>query len=175
VNKAFIFCLFCFLFPVVSQAQKFEIERRVSAKDIPAGIPELLEERFPERRRVKYYKEQSDQGLFFEAKFCLEKSLFSVKFFPDGSLKNIERKIPFKAIPADIAANMQEGLEGYFLRSRIVKVQEQLENSLVVGYEMEIKGKSKDHLGLFEAYFDSSGNLKNIRTIENPPNDFMFF
>ncbi len=167
--------VFLFLYPGLLSAQKVEVEKRVPAKEAPSPMQEFLEEKYPEMRRLKYYEERNESGRFLEAKFCYQKSRYSVKFTPEGQLVDTERKVKFRRIPAEAARRINEQLEAEFQRHKVVKTQEILENGQVVGYELEIKGKRENELGFFEGQFDAAGRQESLRTIEQPPNDFLFF
>lgn len=156
-------------------AQKIEIERRISIDSLPSQMLLFLEKEYPEKRKEKYYQEQNEEGTFYEAKFDFNDFLYSVKFYPDGRLYDTERKIKFAAIPKTLRRRMTQVLEEQLLRSRVVKVQEILEAGKLTGYEVEVKGKSKEHIGYFELTFNAEGRLETLETIEQRPNDFLFF
>ncbi|MCO6479253.1 MAG: hypothetical protein J5I94_21640 [Phaeodactylibacter sp.] len=166
---------FLLLMPTCLPAQKIEVEKRVPSKEAPTPMIQFLQEKYPEMRQLKYYEERNESGRFFEAKFCYQKSRYSVKFTPEGQLVDTERKVKFKRIPAEAAGRINEQLEAEFQRHKVVKTQEILENGQVVGYELEIKGKRENELGFFEGQFDAAGRKESLRTIEQPPNDFLFF
>ncbi len=142
---------------------------------MPIEAMEFLNERFPVREKEKFYEEQNEEGRFYEAKFCVEKHLYSVKFKTTGELYDIERKIKFQEAPAIVRLKIEQQLDEQFKRHKIVKAQEKLEQRKVVGYEIEIKGKTEERLGYFEAQFDAKGQQESIRPIEERPNDFLFF
>lgn len=164
-----------FLFPVLLPAQKAEIEKRLPSEKAPVPMQQFLQEQYPEKRRVKYYEERNESGRFFEAKFCFEKARYSVKFTPEGELVDTERRIPYSNISAAVSGEMEKQFHAQFQRHKVVKVQEMLKNGQVTGYELEIRGKRKGKPGYFECQFDAEGRQKNIRPIEQRPNEFLFF
>lgn len=166
---------FLLLMPTYLLAQKIEVEKRVSSEEAPAPMLQFLREKYPEMRRLKYYEERNESGRFFEAKFCFEKFRYSVKFTPEGELVDTERQIPYKTIPAEVARQVEQQLSTQFQRYKVTKTQEVLKSGRAIGYELEIRGKRESELGLFEGQFDTSGKLQSLRTIERPPNDFIFF
>jgi len=163
------------LFPCLLSAQKVEVEKRVPPDKAPALIGQFLQKQYPEMRKLKYYEERNEAGRFFEAKFCFEKARYSVKFTPEGQLVDTERQIGYREIPASVFEQIEKQLDAQFQRHKVVKTQEMLENGHVAGYELEIKGKKEGKLGFFEGQFDAEGRQQSLRTIEQPPNDFLFF
>lgn len=151
------------------------MEKRVSSKEAPAPMLQFLREKYSDMRRLKYYEERNESGRFFEAKFCYRKSRYSVKFTPEGQLVDTERKIKYRNVPADVARQISQQLDAEFQRFKVVKTQEILKNEQAVGYELEIKGKRDNELGFFEGQFDAKGRQESLRTIEQQPNDFLFF
>lgn len=156
-------------------AQKIEIERRVDKEVLPDRMLEYLDRHYEDTRSTRYYLEQTEDGKFYEAKFKYRRSRYSVKFRIDGSLYDVERQLKYKELPGAARDQIEKALSDKLQRWRIVKVQERLEKGQVMGYEIEIKGKSSDHLGYFEAQFDREGKLQDLQTIEQRPNDFLFF
>ena len=167
--------LFLLLLPAGSSAQKIEIEKRISADEMPVEAMTWLEMRFPDRDRSRYYEEMSDAGRTVEAKFRHQAGRYSVEFFTDGRWKETEREVPFEDLPPAVREAINRQLEDFFRRHRVIRAQEQLTEGTVTGYELEIKGKSADHLGYFEGQFDAAGEQRRIRTVEKRPNEFLFF
>jgi hypothetical protein len=169
----YIFC-FCFLGSGLF-AQKVEVERRIKANALPDQVLEFLQKKYPDKRRIKHYEEYNEKGRFYESKFCYEEKRYSVKFDSSGQLYDIERAVKFKSLPASISQQIESHLSDHFQRYRVVKVQEQLVDGQVAGYELEAKGKASGRLGYFEFQFDTRGNQKSVRAVEKPDNDFFFF
>lgn len=174
-RTSLLIAFFFLLFPILLSAQKIEVEKRVSPEKAPAPMQQFLQEKYPEKRRVKYYEERNESGRFFEAKFCFDKWRYSVKFTPEGQLVDTERKVKFRQLPAQLSEQINRQLNEQFQRFKVVKIQEILEGGRVAGYELEIKGKKGDELGYFEGQFDAQGRQQGLRTIEQPPNDYLFF
>lgn len=156
-------------------AQKIEREHRVDQEVLPGRMLEHLKEAYPKKRRVRYYLEENESGTFYEAKFKYEGYLYSVKYYKDGRLFDTEREIKSKAVPTFVRRKMESSLSERLERFKIVRVQEQLQKGKLTGYEVEVKGKSSEHLGYFETHFTEDGSFTDIRTIEQRPNDFLFF
>lgn len=171
----FIYFAIFLLLPVLASAQKVELEQRVPETKLPAGMLEMLSENYPGHKRMRYYEEQNEDGRFFEAKFCYRQSHYSVKFDTLGGLVDVERKIRFRDIPPETAGRIRESLQEYFQRYTIRKVQERLDGEQVIGYELELQGKSARTLGYFEAQYDARGENERVRTVDRKPNDFIFF
>lgn len=166
---------FLSLFPLLAGAQKIELEGRVPEKAIPSLMLENLKGSYDGFKRMRFYEERNEEGRFFEAKFCFQKSRYSVKFDTLGQLVDVERRIRFRDIPDNIAARIKQDLGQYFQHYTVRKLQERLLNGQVIGYEMELQGKSASHLGYFEAQYSPQGERERIRTMEQTPNDFIFF
>lgn len=176
--RKYLFLSILFLFlagPSELPAQKIEIERRVDKEVLPDRMLEYLDRHYEDTRRNRYYLEQTEDGKFYEAKFKYRGARYSVKFRIDGSLYDVERQVKYKELPEPAKANIEKALSERLRRWRIVKVQERLEEEQVTGYEIEVKGKSADHLGYFEVQFDRRGELQDLQTVEQRPNDFLFF
>lgn len=167
--------LLLLLLPAPGKAQKIEVERRISVEEMPAEAMTWLELHFPDRDRERYYEEKSDAGRTIEAKFRHRDRRYSIEFFTDGRWKETEREIAFGDLPFPVREVIDRQLEDFFRRYRVVRAQEQLTGGAVTGYELEIKGKSADHLGYFEGQFDAAGAQRRIRTVEKRPNEFLFF
>ena len=165
----------CLLFPWLLSAQKIEVEKRVAPSLVPMLMQQFLEKEYPGLRKLKYYEERNESGRYFEAKFCFERLRYSVKFTPEGELVDTESQIPYNTLPEEVARLVEQQLSAQFQRYKVTKTQEVLKNGRVSGYELEISGKRERELGLFEGQFDASGTLQSLRTIEQPPNNFIFF
>lgn len=163
-------------FPAFSlTAQKIEVERPVSPAQLPDSVFTFLDLRFSGRQRVNYYLERNETGLFYEVKFLLNRRRYSVKFTNAGRHVDTERIMSRRQLPEALGDAINRQLGQRLSRFRILKIQEQLKEGKVQGYELELRGKSKNHFGRFEAHFTTEGHFLDLRTMEEPPNDFLFF
>ncbi len=164
------------------QAQKYEREERVQPEDLPQAVLIYLEKAYPQRSRVRHYRELSRSGgqeelqLFFESKFRDEGWYYSVKFDSLGQLYDTERIIRPGHLPDEVEEKIEEDLGGYFQRYRIQKIQERLEeDGSVLGYEIVLRGKHNRSIGYYELQYDAAGTRLYCEPIEQSPNPFFFF
>ncbi|MCB0568889.1 MAG: hypothetical protein KDC66_03960 [Phaeodactylibacter sp.] len=166
---------FFLLLPATGYAQKIEQERRVVKEKVSLSIRKALEKDYSGHKRMRYYEERNETGRFFEAKFCYQRSRYSVKYDTLGHLVEVERKIRLRQIPAPAYGKISEYFQEHFQRYSVRKVQERLYRGNLIGYEAELQGKTAEGMGYFEVQFDTSGQLERIRPIIQTPQDFIFF
>lgn len=145
-------------------AQKMEQEKNIKEEDFPQLALKYLKDHFEGSRKIKFYQEISTDSLTYEAKFKWNKFRYSVEFFPDGRLMDIEKRIPFSSIPVEVTNNIKEKWEEDFKKYKISKCQEQSSNA-GTRYEIELKGKNEDDRALYEYLFDSNGAFIQKREI----------
>jgi hypothetical protein len=157
-------------------AQKIEVEKRVPEQEFPAVAIEWLGGHFDGRKCKRYYLESDGDTTNFEAKFKWQGECYSVEFFKNGSLKDIEKQVDFKTIPATAQAKINERFRQDFKKSKVKKVQEQtLPGQAGHRYEIEVKGKNSDGTAYFEYLFEEDGKLLKSRKILLPPNNITLY
>ncbi len=160
-----LFCLFSclFLFNTLS-AQKVEREKRVDSSEFPSLALDYLDKHFEGRRKVKLYQETSTDSITYEAKLKWNKSRYSVEFFSNGQLMDIEKLINFRDIPSFAKEKITQHWKEHFQKYKITRCQEQTSDK-GLRYEIEVNGKDKEGRALYEYLFDEKGAFIQKREI----------
>ena len=169
----FIFCLTGFSYPLLGQ-QKFEKEFRITEKEAPAKAISFIKEA-PFDRRIKWYREESNNGQSIEAKTRYRKILFSVEFDTLGNVEDVELKIPFHNITESTIKVIEAHFENDFDKWKVVKTQVQWigadkdlisqikgldpKSSFAKNFEIVVEGKSNGEFKLYEFLFSNSGEI----------------
>lgn len=160
-----LLCILASLFFLTSIfAQKIEQEKRIDPSDFPNQAMDYLEEHFSGIRKMKLYQEISTDSVTYEAKFKLNAFRYSVEFFPDGELLDIEKLIPFSTIPEPSRLKIIELWQDHFKKYKVTRCQEQT-SDLGIRYEIEVKGKNKEGRALYEYLFEADGDFVQKRKI----------
>ncbi|ADY52525.1 hypothetical protein Pedsa_1972 [Pseudopedobacter saltans DSM 12145] len=180
-------CIFSHLSPA---QEKFEKEYRINKRSAPSNATSFIDECFPDSR-IKWYREESTKGTFFEAKIRHSKTIYSIKFDQQGNLQDTERTLSFKDLPVGAQKNIRQFLERRFATYSIIKLQEQwladknIIKSLIVNgnpsghyktnYELEIRGKAGKDIDFFEFLFNQEGKLvREYKIVEKNFNNLIF-
>lgn len=155
-------------------AQKIEVEERISRPEFPAAALQYVDLEFPVKKRLKFYREFSKDSLTFEAKFIADRHQYSVEFFPDGQLIDIEKKIKFKAIPKVTRQTILEHWKQDFKKVRVVKCQEQ-KSPRGIRYEIEVRGKGEKQTAFYQYLFEANGNFVERDKIELRSSDMTLY
>lgn len=171
------------IFPFRLEAQvKFEKESRIGAADVPENAIRMLEQLEP-GTRVRWFREESERGISFEAKYRHNKSWFSIEFDSTGGFQDVEIEISEKDIPEKTFLRMRESLEMEFDKCALRKIQRQLSGpteevlkhldfpgagqGVVTRYELIVKGRADRETHLYEILFSHSGEIeRNARIIQ---------
>lgn len=167
----------------IGQAQvKSEREFRIRKTQFPIHSLEALEGHLEDARRIRYYKEIDSNATGYELKFKKKRLHYSVEFNEEGMLEDIEILIREVDIPAETLEKIHSELAGEFRKYRIRRMQQQypvrdgepvsrtirnaFQNLLLphIRYEITVAGKNKETFGQYEALFDASGKLIEMRT-----------
>ena len=159
----------------MATAQKFEMERRISKKKFPTASLNYLQEHFPEVEKIKYFLEKNrDDIIHFEAKFRYQDEYYSVEFYENGNLQDVEKKIVFGAIEQNIQSFIRNQWAADFKRYAIVKCQEQKALDKL-RYEIEVKGKNRYGTAYYEYLFESDGSFVRREMIILTPDDMVLY
>lgn len=202
-----IIFIFLFAFQVLGQENKEigvkkEIEKGIRADAFPRpGL--LFIDAFKNKKRLKFYEQNTSGELAFESKFVYEGRKFSIEFDTLGLLTNIEVEMEWEEIEKATRQRIEKGFNQNFENFRLIKIQKKwvhekdeddfdeddiaefltdfslYKNDLddmEVAYEIEISGKRPaNRPGLFEVIFDGKGNFSMMRKIELPGMDNVLF
>lgn len=188
--KTCIVCLLFFISFGLAGQTKFEKEERIKAEEFPKEAIGLLKAAsLP--KKVKYYKEQSDRGLSYEAKFKKNGTFFSVEFSSDGSLEDVEAEIG--QLPAEVQSSINQYLSNEFKKHGIKKIQRQFiiapednpstilktalanAHSPTVNYELIVRAKTDKGWQQLEMLFDANGTLLSSKKIVPAPYEHILY
>lgn len=159
--------------------EKFEREYRVSSEEIPVKARKFVQSLDPERK-VKWYREESQQGTSIEAKTRSNGLKHSIEFDTNGVLLDVE--ILINTLPKRIEVFLRSELNSKFERSKIEKVQiqfrgtkeevrTQIENfhsdviSEMVHYEVIVRTKTKKKSERYQYTINAQGKITEVLRI----------
>lgn len=174
--------LFLFLIvitPCLAFAQKRELEERIAKEEVPTNARKWIADAYELPLRLKWYLEQGDQGMSYEAKCKSDGAWHSVEFGANGELQDVEVKISQENLADSVETDILAFLEARFDRFKIHKIQLQASGNpdsvrqwvkdraaeVTIRYEIELHGKLARENTLYEALFDSEGHYLNMREI----------
>lgn len=174
----------CLLFCWVGFAQqKFEKESRIKQEDVPENARAYVESLFSDGPSVKWYREESLNGISVEGKTKQEEGIYSIKFTTEGQLLDVELTRSFDDLPQEIQEEIEDYFSDHFDRYRIKKVQVQwvgdadilrgvikrkdFDQDFQTNYEIEFSGRKDRKSNPYEALFDQEGD--HIETQEIIP------
>ena len=185
MGSAFRSWLSCLVFLAISLAGsaqvKYEQEFRVKEDQVPAEATAYLAG-IPFERKVKWFKEISQDGVSFEAKSKLRGQKFSIEFDTLGYLEDIEIDIEENEVPSASWRAINDYFLETFDKTKVEKIQKQwtgdpmkLREMLETGdevtghvtrYEIVLRGFAGGKPKLYELLFDSDGrNLKKLEIV----------
>lgn len=165
---------------VVAQ-DKEEREWRVKSKTVPKQAMDWFKDAYEIPKKVKWYKEQNETGLFYEAKLNRKKHRNSVKFSEAGEIQDIEIELKLDELESGLASAIDKRLDSISSSYRIIKLQQQwtgeaddLEDlidekekeNLTTKYEVELFIRSGKEAGYYELLFSDKGELLLKRPIK---------
>ncbi len=175
INECSFFLLFYLvLFSSFSFGQKLEIEKRIKQQDFPENALLYLEEKYGVEGKIKFYMEKSGNEQSFEAKFIRDYQKYSVEFYEDGRLMDVEIEVPYEDIPKASRSRMEKDWKEDFEKSRVRKVQKQKSDS-GLRYEVIVRGKKDKNSALYEYLFESDGQLVKSLLIVARPDDLNLY
>jgi len=122
-----VFLLFCSFYSF-SQT-KNEKESRIKFNEFPKVAQNYFKNTSTKLKRVKFYKESDGDKISFEAKFKYKKQHYSVEFYSNGVLEDIEILINKKNIPPKVLIAINHYFKTNFDKTRFIKIQKQFINS----------------------------------------------
>lgn len=157
------------------RGQKMEIEERISEKYFPKPALAFIERNYPEVNKRKLYRETSAaDSITYEAKFRSEGFLYSIEFWPDGQLLDIEKRVKFRSVPESTRRKMRDRWAADMKKFRVVKCQEQTSDA-GTRYEVEVRGKIEQQVSFFQYLFEADGTFVQKSKIILRPNDMTLY
>lgn len=188
IFTVFITCLLA-TSALLAQEVKREFEKSITRDEVPAKALEIAAPMIEDADNLRYFYEQNTGGEFYEIKLLRENRYFSIEFYQDGRLMDIEELVPLGDIREEARELIQSYFEENFRRYRLTRIQIQYSDDLPdrvvrgvmnkntddlrIRYEIEaiVKGGEEDLFGPYEFLFDEKGELLNSREIEERATD----
>jgi hypothetical protein len=130
-------------------------ERKVSEKDVPAGVIAAFKSAYPTAMIKGYAREKEKGQIFYEIESKEGDIGRDVLYKPDGSLAEIEETVGV----SDLPTAAQKVIHSKYPGATVTKAEKTTEKSAQgdkVGYEVTVRqGKKR-----FSLEFDGGGNLK---------------
>lgn len=170
--------LFLFISSSISGQSKFEKEFRIKESIVPIKALNFISE-IEQRRKVKWYREESLDGKSIEAKFNIGKTKYSIEFDTLGQIEDIEESIKLTNLDTNLNRAINNQLAYDFKKYKVIKSQRQLTGDeqqlikclkdkniqLISGYEIVLKGRKGKLVNLYEYFFNESGKIESKRKI----------
>ena len=173
--KSFVALLVLLAMPQLAMAQvKYERECRIRAEWAPRPAVSFIDS-LGIAGKVKWYSEESHEGISIEAKYRHNKTRYSIEFDTAGNVLEAEYVINRKEIPREVLLKIEATLDSLFTRWKYRKIQYHLEGSaetlfgylrnkepsdeISVSYEMVLDGKDSGMAELYEMTFDDRGKM----------------
>ena len=183
--------LLLLLLPLASFGQtKVEQETSVAAAEVPEQAVDWVNKAYPEKKRLKWYKEISNEGASYEAKLKYCGRWHSVEFSEEGQLEDVEIDHKLDELPNAFQDILQQYLQDNYQRHRVYKVQVQLSGNsqlvaeaiqagklpqLTVRYELEYFGRVQGEDETWEGLFTEDGKPLQQRKIKQSTNANLVF
>lgn len=142
----------------IIQSAFAQSDKDVDEKDVPSAMREYLTKNYKDAEDIEYYQTIENDSTFFETEFKSKGNEYNLRFFPDGSLYEIEMNIDFEDLPSTVKDNINKDLSCRFSKFKIKESQEVNPNK-ELKYEISIRGKKRRHSGYFELFYDRNGNF----------------
>lgn len=165
---------------------KFESETRVSLSEVPSQAASYMSS-IEKANKVRWYREESQLGITFEAKTRIKDFWYSIEFDSSGFFLDIEKTVHLHDLDQDLVRTIEDGFNTLFKRYRILKVQQQFLISetgfqafLRAGMDYQhleciVRGEQKGEIGNFEILLTRDGRVKEVLEVDDRPTDNMEF
>lgn len=175
--------IFWFALPFAQSQNKFEKEERISFSEVPAKAKSFFAQ-LKLDNKAKWYREFSEDGVSYETKTKLHKTLYSIEFDSAGNLKDVEYIVDFNHLDKNIKNTLETQLDSLFRKYRIIKTQRQytgepevmaqLVNArksnepYTIKYEIVLSGKKQSYRKKYELTADDKGTIISIGRVIPP-------
>jgi hypothetical protein len=175
--------LFFFLLSSISVLGQEKVEREVRVKEyqVPLEARKWLTNAFEKITKPKWYKEFSELGYSFEAKFKLKDRFHSVEFDSLGSVLDVEIEMEWEGLSDEVKANLTSHFEGTPRGFKLEKIQiqysglpgdledyfdEEETHGVLIQFEIEYQAEDQSEvIRLWEGTFSSDGKFLAQRRI----------
>jgi hypothetical protein len=184
VNMAWRVFLFicCFVISTEILAQdKIEKEESIKERKVPQMATEWLYDTFEKIRKPKWYKEFSEVGYSFEAKFRYKNGFHSVEFDSLGLVQDVEIEIKLKRLSKEIQSQILTYLNENHRVFKVNKLQiqysgvpdaledyfdDEVKEGILINHEMEFSGTDlSGDSRIWEVTFDQNGLFLGKRVV----------
>ncbi|MEE4176475.1 MAG: hypothetical protein V2I46_03105 [Bacteroides sp.] len=185
INLLFLILTSVGMSSLAQSVEKREFEQSVKMHQVPGQILEYLSPFMDKAKKVKYFRESDGENLTWEVKLKFKGRQFSIEFFDNHTLKDIEELVRWKSLEPEAGVPLNDYFESNYRRFRIKRIQKQYhpgkdvemtafiekvlsaDNLPPSGFEIEaeVRGHDRGDFGFFEYQFDASFNLVSKRKI----------
>ncbi|WP_052647411.1 hypothetical protein [Siansivirga zeaxanthinifaciens] len=109
---------------------KNEKEERIEASEFPENAIVYFNTIENKVKYLKFYKETDGSKSSYEAKFKLNKLIYSIEFDSLGKLEDIEIVINIKQIPETVLKNIMAYFNTEYKKIKFIKIQKQYINTI---------------------------------------------
>lgn len=164
----------------LSAQDKFEKEFQIETNSVPANAVVFISN-CCSHLKMNWYKEESQDGITFEAKSFKRNNRYSIEFDIQGNLIDVEKVVKFHSMASNVRGMIKSDLSSFYSKYKIRKVQSQwtgnestlrdLINNQYSGeefklaYEIVVEGKKGNEFELDEFLFDENGNRISVQKI----------
>lgn len=161
---------------------KYEREYRIKPEQVPVNAKDFVA-RLDFNKKIRWYIEESLTDTTIEAKTRFKTKRYSVEFNSDGSLQDVEIEIEMDEIDPQIKSIITKYLNDHFSSYKLKKIQlqhtgkdEELllqlrdgipQKSVILNYELMVKGTNEEGIQLYELLFSSAGIMKKSVVLFN--------
>jgi hypothetical protein len=159
---------------------KYENEKRIKQEEVPQAAL-TFSQKIAFNKRIKWYKEVSQQGVSFELKTKYKGLRYSIEFDTTGQIQDVEKTIKLKSLDQKTVTTIETSLKEQFQKYKIIKVQKQwvsdpatlvelieynaTQQAYELKYELVLKGLKDGHKDYFEVLIDANGAIEQILRI----------
>jgi len=168
------------LSPKVFGQSKFEKEYRIKDVDIPGQAIDFMDSSRISSN-IKWFREESQDGISVEAKFSYLKANHSIEFDTLGNVLDMEVERTLGDLETGLKKNIIKALDSLFSKYKISKTQAQWTgsrqdhlqrlwsgesvNSTAPRYEIVVKGKKDGSSRYYEVLLEADGHVVNMLPI----------
>lgn len=174
---------------------KLEVEQSIRRQDTPSQLLEILSPFLEQAKRVRYFMQTGIDQVTWEVKMSYNGRQFSIEFFEDFQLKDVEELIRWRRLEGRVREPINKYYSDNYSRFRIKRFQKQFFPDTEVdpqcflssifsgerkgpdGYEVEAEVRNTDSrkFGFYEYQFDQEFRLINKRQIIQDPDGNLLF
>ncbi len=172
---------------------KVEKEESISQQEFPLEAFRKIEPMVSQSKKLRYYREISEEGINYEVKLKFEGTYYSIEFDSLNKLKDIEQLQKWDDYDGKSRSRMEVQLDSLFSDYKVMRFQLQvipneklnvieslpLQEEMIWGrnYEVEIEAILKDEQSprYYELLFDAHGKLLQQRLNAKTSNDNLIY